>query len=90
MKPTDYNNLREKLLDNKQWPLLYMFKFIIPNTDDKVDAVKNLLPKEGKLSFKHTKNLKYVSVTCLVNMQTADSIIDITINVSQIEGVMVL
>lgn len=90
MKPTDYNSLREKLLENKKWPLLYMFKFIVPNTEHKVDLVKDLLPKKGKLSFRHTKNLKHVSITCLVNMDSADSIIDITAAASKIEGVMVL
>lgn len=90
MKPTDYNNLREKLLENKKWPLVYMFKFIVPNTDDKVNMVKSKLPKNGKLSFKHTKSLKHVSITCLASMNSADEIVDITIDISTVDGVMVL
>jgi len=90
MKPTDYNNLREKLLENKKWPLLYMFKFIVPNNDDKVNQVKACLPKNGTLSFKHTKSLKHVSITCMANMASADDIIDVTTEVAVIEGVMVL
>lgn len=90
MKPTDYNNLREKLLENKKWPLLYMFKFIVPNNNHKVDAVKQVLPTDGKISYKHTKSLKHVSITCMAKMPSADAIIDITISAASIEGVMVL
>lgn len=90
MKPTDYNNLREKLLENKQWPLLYMFKLIVPNNDDKVEQIKLLLPSDGEFSYKHTKSLKHVSITCMADMASADDIIDITIAASAIDGVIVL
>jgi hypothetical protein len=72
------------------WPLNYMFKFIVPNRNGKVDKIKGLLPHHGDISFKHTSSLKHVSITCVAVMSTADQIIEITEKVSEIEGVMVL
>jgi hypothetical protein len=85
-----HESLRELLEKNKKWPLEYMFKFIVPNTDSKVDQVVEILPKHGKVTFKHTPNLKYVSVTCVALMEHAESIITVTNNATSIEGVMSL
>nr|WP_321354256.1 DUF493 family protein [uncultured Draconibacterium sp.] len=85
-----YKNLRYRLMETESWPLKYMFKFITPNEDGKVDQVKALLPEEGEVTFKHTANLKHVSVTCVALMETADQIIEITEKVDKIEGVIVL
>ena len=68
----------------------YMFKFISPNRDGKVDMIKALLPKSGTMTFKHTSNLRYVSITCVALMNSADEIIEITEKVDEIEGVIVL
>ncbi|MBI9064541.1 MAG: DUF493 family protein [Marinilabiliaceae bacterium] len=86
----DFEKLRERLLENKKWPMRYMFKFIVPNQEGKVDQVVALLPKHGTVSFKHTKNFRHVSVTCVVSMKSADSIIDVTTKASAIEGVISL
>ncbi len=86
----EYQKLLAKLKENKKWPLLYMFKFIVPNEHGKVDEIKDLLPKHGQVSFKHTKNLKYVSVTCKASMKSAEDIIEVTAKASQIKGVISL
>jgi putative lipoic acid-binding regulatory protein len=67
-----------------------MFKFISPNQGGKVDKIKALLPETEIMTFKHTSNLKYVSVTCIALMDSADQIIEITEKVDKIEGVIVL
>ncbi len=86
----EYQKLLEKLKENNKWPLLYMFKFIVPNSEGKVDQVKALMPKNGNISFKHTKNLKYVSVTCTAKMKTAEEIVEITAKANKIEGLIAL
>ncbi len=85
-----YQGLQKKLEENKKWPLLYMFKFIVPNEKGKVDLVKSLLPEKGQLSYKHTKNLKYVSITCKVWMNSAENIVKVHHTISSIEGVISL
>ncbi len=90
MSLKDYDKLKALLAQNKKWPLLYMFKFIVPNTEGKVQKVVDLLPKHGTTTFNHTKSLKYVSVTCKVSMKSADAIIEVTNKISSIDGVMSL
>lgn len=85
-----YKNLRYRLLEIDTWPLKYMFKFIVPNMNGKVDKIRNLLPDHGEIYFKHTPSLKHVSITCIAVMKTADQIIEITEKVSEIGDVMVL
>jgi putative lipoic acid-binding regulatory protein len=77
-------------MENRNWPLKYMFKFISSNQGGKVDKIKALLPETEIMTFKHTSNLKYVSVTCIALMDSADQIIEITEKVDKIEGVIVL
>jgi uncharacterized protein len=86
----EFGILRSRLLENKNWPLTYMFKFIVPNESGKVNQIVELLPDNGKNSFKNTKNLRYVSVTCVVDMQSADDIIYTIKQALNIEGVMSL
>ena len=90
MMNSKYIKLREILEDNKRWPMAYMFKFIAPNKDGKVEKVVNIFPTEAKKSFKHTKNLKYVSVTCVLSMNSADEIIAITEAATAIDGVIMV
>ncbi len=90
MSKQNYEKLKTLLAENKKWPLLYMFKFIVPNKEGKVQTVVDLLPKHGSFSYKHTKNLKYVSVTCKVSIKSAEAIIELTDKVASIEGVMPL
>ena len=85
-----FRNLRYRLMENGSWPLKYMFKFISPNQNGKVDKIKALLPETGIMTFKHTSDLKHVSITCVALMDSADQIIEITEKVDNIEGVVVL
>ncbi|MDX8337556.1 DUF493 family protein [Draconibacterium sp. IB214405] len=85
-----YKNLRYRLMETERWPLKYMFKFITPNEEGKVDQIKSILPEHGETTFRHTANLKHVSVTCVALMDSADQIVEITEKVDKIEGVIVL
>ncbi len=84
------DKLRYRLLEENDWPKAYMFKFIVPNQDGKVDRVKSLMPAQGALSFKHTKNLKFVSITCVATMASADAVIDVTEQAMLVGGVIPL
>nr|WP_319397421.1 hypothetical protein [uncultured Carboxylicivirga sp.] len=86
----DYEKLKALLLENKKWPLLYMFKFIVPNKDGMVDHVKEMLPKHGSFSFNHTKSFSHVAITCKASMKSAEAIIEVTEKIASIEGVISL
>ncbi|MGQ8338794.1 DUF493 family protein [Sunxiuqinia sp. A32] len=85
-----YKNLRYRLMETEEWPLEYMFKFITPNNGGKVEQIKAILPDHGKISFKHTSNLKHVAITCVAVMEDADQIIEVTEKVGRIEEVIIL
>ena len=85
-----YEKLLELLSENKNWPLKYMFKFIVENEGGKVDQIVSLLPNNGQLTFNHTENLKYVSVTCVAQMNSAEDIVEITSKAGEIKGVIAL
>jgi hypothetical protein len=90
MTQKNLRELRNLLTESEKWPMLYMFKFIVPNQHGKVDKVVSMLPDESDISFKHTKSLRHVSVTCKAVMETPDDVITVTQNVTAIEGVMAL
>jgi hypothetical protein len=90
MDDQKYTKLKKLLTENKNWPMQYMFKCIVPNSNDVINRVVALLPFEGEFNFKTSKNNKFVSVTCLANMSDAQKIIDITRSVSSVPDVMIL
>ncbi|PKQ61320.1 hypothetical protein BZG02_16130 [Labilibaculum filiforme] len=90
MEQEKYNKLRYQLMESFSWPSLYMFKFIIPNSDEKVNAIKALFPSETQFSYKTSKDLKFIGITVKKTMESADAVIDIYIKAQSIEGVMML
>jgi len=90
MEIDNFEKLRDLLSKNEVWPSLYMFKFIVPNNGDKVKQVSALLPANGKISYKHTKNLTYVSITCTAVMESVDSIIEVNTRATSVSGVIML
>ena len=90
MALNDYDKLRDLLKRNEKWPLLYMFKFIVPNSEGKVNKVVSLMPTNSEITYKHTENLKFVSITCKATMHSADAIILLTDQIASIPGVISL
>ena len=86
----DYRKLRKILAESDNWPQMYMFKFIVPNQHGKVDKVTALLPEDSDVSFKHTRSMRHVSVTCRAVMHSPDDIIKVTQEATAIEGVFAL
>lgn len=83
--------LRQRLLEMPNWPQRYMFKFIAPNHDNLVNRVVEMLPQGGQKSFKPSNDLHYVGITYIIEMPTADSVIDLTQRVTtELDGVISL
>lgn len=90
MTKDKFKNLRYRLMETGTWPSKYMFKFITPNKEGKVDRIKALLPNHGEFSFKHTPGFTHVAITCVATMESADEVVEVTEKVDAIEGVIVL
>jgi uncharacterized protein len=87
MEQGQINSFREKLEQHYAWPALYMFKFIVPS--GKEDDVKKLFPQHYT-SEKLSKNGKYTSITIQMMMPSSDSVIEVYLEVSKIEGLIAL
>lgn len=81
--------LRGKLAAER-WPQKYMFKFVLPNDKAKLDQVLEALPQSGTTSFRNSNGDKYVGVTCVAIMPSADAVIDVTSKACAVEGVVSL
>lgn len=87
-----YERLRLELnTSTDEWPLQYLFKFIVPSEDEKIEAVENAFNDLGAvINTKRSKTGKYTSISIDVTMQNAQEIIDQYLKVSTIEGIISL
>ena len=84
-----YAKLKEQL-DLQEWPNVYLFKFIVPNSPDRIAKVSALFDSPSDLHFQPSKNGKYISVSAKEMMLDSESIINIYKQASKIEGIIPL
>jgi putative lipoic acid-binding regulatory protein len=82
-----YANLKQKLDEQFAWPMLYMFKFIVPEA--KKQQVISLFNKHD-VSSRNSKNGNYVSLTVQMFMMSSQDVIDVYKKASTIEGLIAL
>ncbi len=81
------DSFREKLENEYNWPALYTFKFIVPQSN--AGEIKALFENHEVIEKPSSKG-NYISVTSRVMAQSSDYIIDIYIKASKVEGVISL
>jgi uncharacterized protein len=85
-----FKNLYEKLSQEKNWPQVYMFKFIITADNKKIAQVESKFSDEAVIHQKESSSGKYMSITVKEVMLTAEAVIEKYREISTIEGVMAL
>lgn len=85
-----YKQLRLSLKESSQFPILYMFKFIVPTDEDKVTKVNQLFPVGAEITQRPSKKGNYQSLTIKIVMTSADEIIEIYQSAEAIEGIVAL
>ena len=80
-------SFREKLENHYAWPSLYMFKFIVP--DSQREEVKKLFTHHT-IQEKTSKKGNYTSISVEMMMPSSQSVIDIYVQASTIEGLIAL
>jgi putative lipoic acid-binding regulatory protein len=86
-KDFNISSFKEKLEASGQFPMLYMFKFIVPS--GKEQEIAALFPK-NEMELKASSGGKYVSTTIKSMMDSSDQIIEIYEQASKIEGLLSL
>lgn len=83
----DTPNFKELLDLSYDWPSKYTFKFIVPM--EKVNMLTMLLA-DSEISTRPSKKGKYISITAVKTVASADEVIEIYERVSVIEGIVSL
>ena len=89
-KDEQFEKLREQLNKEKEWPIIYMFKFIILADNRKIALVESKFSDEAIITQKESTNGKYISITIKEVMLDADSIISKYKEMEGIEGLITL
>lgn len=86
-----YQRLHEQLLDSTDWPSDYLYKFIVPTDDAKIEQINVIFDNTGAvIEFKQSKNGKYTSISVTVNLENPDAVIAKYKAVGKVEGVISL
>ncbi|WP_430409181.1 DUF493 family protein [Kordia sp.] len=86
-----YTKLKAQLEDTTQFPALYLYKFIVPSSEDKIKQVHQIFDNIGAvIETKQSSKGTYTSVSITVNMKSADAIIEKYKEASAVEGIISL
>ena len=86
-----YDRLKEQLLENTKWPSNYLYKFIVPTDEEKIQAIHEIFDNTGAvIESKKSKKGTYTSVSITVNLKNPDEVIEKYKAVSVIEGIISL
>ncbi|MDG1913351.1 MAG: DUF493 family protein [Crocinitomix sp.] len=85
----EYDKLRE-LLENLDYPSVYLYKFIVMQDQNKVVDIKRCFSETAEFNTRPSKNGNYISVSIKEMMLTSEAIIDRYKSVAKIENVIKL
>lgn len=87
-----YARLKEELeKTTTKWPTEYLYKFIVPANQDKIDFIEKAFNNLGAvIKTNQSKNGNYSSVSINVMMPSADAIIEKYKELSSVEGIISL
>lgn len=86
-----YKNLKTKLKEDTKFPSKYLFKFIVKGQGNREIEVENIFNHMGAVISKNkSKTGKYVSVSIIVLMKSADAVIEKYLEAEKVEGIISL
>lgn len=87
---SEFDGLRQKLEEQTNWPQVYLFKFIIPNNNQKLAQVEALFGPEAQVSLNQSRTGKFISVSAKELMISPDEVILRYEKSTEIEGLISL
>jgi uncharacterized protein len=85
-----YEGLLKSLKAQSDWPMVYLFKFIVPNDNQKLAQAEALFGEAAQVSLNQSKTGKYISVSARELMLNPDSVIERYRQAAKIEGIISL
>lgn len=87
----DVEKMKKLLNENHDWPSVFMFKFVVPTDNEKLARVEAMFNSNtAEIRQKQSSKGNYTSVTIREVMVSAQSILDVYEEASQIEGLISL
>ncbi|WP_438988193.1 DUF493 family protein [Polaribacter sp.] len=86
-----YTKLKVQLEDTTRFPADYLYKFIVPTTENQVTEVEGIFDKTGAvIKTKKSKTGKYVSVSIMLKLKNSDEVISYYKKAEKIKGIISL
>jgi putative lipoic acid-binding regulatory protein len=86
-----YSKLKGQLEDTTKFPADYMYKFIVPSDENQLEEVQNVFDNTGAvITTKNSKTGKYISITSVLKLKSADDVIMYYKKVEKIKGIISL
>lgn len=86
-----YKRLKTQLEGDVAWPAPYMYKFIVPASNEKIAEIEKIFDHMGALiQTRDSSKGTYTSISIKVTMASPDAVIEKYQQVSTIEGVISL
>ncbi|MGV6844544.1 MAG: DUF493 family protein [Lutibacter sp.] len=90
-KEAFYIKLKSELEETTKFPTRYMYKFIIPASDEKVKQVEEIFNHMGAvINKKASKTGKFYSISVVVKLKNADEVIQKYREAEKVEGIISL
>jgi putative lipoic acid-binding regulatory protein len=89
MEIDPFLGLLEKL-QREDWPMVYMFKFIVPNDPQLIGQVTALFSDQNEMVFHESNKGAYLSITVKEMMMSAQDVVEIYRKTATIKGVITL
>lgn len=86
-----YARLREQLEGDTEWPSLYLYKFIVPASLEKIAEIRAVFDNtDAQILTRDSSGGKFTSLSIKVQMDSPDAVIEKYLEVSKVEGVISL
>jgi len=86
-----YTKLQRQLDETTNFPADYMYKFIVPSTENQVNEVQNLFNNKGAvINTKKSKTGKYISISIVLKVETSEEVIAYYKKAEKIKGIISL
>lgn len=86
-----YKRLKSQLESDTSWPSVYLYKFIVPASIEKIAKIEAIFDKtNADISTRDSSKGTYTSLSIKVKMDSPDAVIQKYIEVSKVEGVISL
>lgn len=90
-KEAFYKRLKEELANTSIWPTLYLYKFIVPTEQQKIETVHEAFNNMGAvIQTKKSSKGNFTSVSIQVTMKNPDHVIEKYLELSTVEGIISL